>query len=67
MEMYQEVGMMEGVEIVDHSHTRAAAGLKHLCLLFKFKNTFRPAGTRCGDVPGGGDDGGGGDSRPFPN
>ncbi len=29
--------------------------------------TFRPAGTRCGDVPGGGDDGGGGDSRPSPH
>ncbi len=37
VEMYQEVEMMEGVEIVDHSHTRAAAvGLKHLCLFLNF-------------------------------
>jgi hypothetical protein len=28
--MYQEVEMMEGVEIVDQTHTREAVGLKHL-------------------------------------
>jgi hypothetical protein len=34
VEMYQEVHMMEGVEIVDQTHTREAVGLKHLFKIF---------------------------------